>query len=255
MTNIEKYEEKKEEMQTLKVMASIAVNSGKYGSEYNESTILNIFLTAKSLEVDPLIALNGGFNIIQGKINMSAHFMSALVRRRGHSIKVLEITEKKCVIIGQRKDNGDSLKYEYTWEEAQRAELTGKKNWRTNPKQMLYCGCIRNIFRMLFSDIGIAYDEDEMSPQEIDDNSESVEITVPVEINESDKVFDFQEIKEKISEDGTSTDLLEEYINFLATTKKISVDEVIKTALIPSIFEPFKSSYIKEIARRSQASQ
>lgn len=209
MGNIIKFEDQQKEMQTLKAMAAIAVNSGKYGNEYNESTILNIFYTAKSLGVDPMVALNGGFNIIKGKINMSAHFMAALARRKGHSIKVIEMTDKKCIIIGQRKDNGDSLKYEYTWEEAVRSGLTGKDNWRNNPKQMLYCGCVRNVFRILFSDIGIAYDKDEMN---VDTSREDVnqDFVVPVLEMEEYTQENNQEPEESTLSDDQIIDIMSE---------------------------------------------
>jgi hypothetical protein len=163
MSNLVKQEDFDQDYKTLKAMAGTALQSGKYGPEYNEATVLNIFMTAKALNVDPMLALNGGFNIIKGKINMGAHFMAGLIRRQGHSIQVVELSATKCVIIAKRKDNNDSLKYEMTIQEAECARLTGKDNWKSNPKQMLYCAAVRNVARILFSDIvGVAYDEDEM---------------------------------------------------------------------------------------------
>lgn len=163
MTNLVKHQGFDQDYKILKAMAGTAVQSGKYGHEYNEATVLNIFMTAKALNVDPMLALNGGFNIIKGKINMGAHFMAGLIRRQGHSIQVLELSATKCIILAKRNDNNDSLKYEMTIEEAHCAKLTGKDNWKSNPKQMLYCAAVRNVARILFSDIvGVAYDEDEM---------------------------------------------------------------------------------------------
>ena len=162
MTTLVKHEN--QDLQTLKQMAVVAFESGKYSkTDYNEATIMNIFLTAKALGVDPMMALNGGFNIIKGKINMGAHFMAALIRRKGHSVQVLELSEQKCVILAKRKDNGDSLKYEYTIQDAVKAGVSRKDNWVNYTKQMLYCSCIKNVSRILFPDlVGIAYDEEEM---------------------------------------------------------------------------------------------
>lgn len=171
MSNITKFEQQHKDLETLKAMAAVAVQSGKYSADYNHSTVLNIFMTARALGVDPMLALNGGFNIIKGKISMGAHFMVALARRAGHSIKVIEMTAQKCTIIAKRRDNEDSLKYEMPWEEAVQAGLTNKDNWQKNPKQMLYCACVRNIFRMLFSDIAIPYDADEMGSASQDDQT------------------------------------------------------------------------------------
>lgn len=258
MSQVIKYEEQKKEIETLKAMAAIAVNSGKYDGNYNEATVLNIFLTAKSLGIDPMVALNGGFNIIKGKINMGAHFMTALARRKGHSIKVVEMTETKCVIIAQRKDNGDSLKYEYTWQEAQRAGLTGKDNWRNNPKQMLYCGCVRNIFRMLFSDLGIAYDADEMNIAPIEEES-AIEVEIPLpktileaQIDQKEPQPDhnaLEKLKERLELDGVSIEKLEQYLDYRAKEKKCAVEDIVKAALEDLIYPKFKTFYLKYVSK------
>jgi hypothetical protein len=264
MSNIIKHQDQQQELQTLKAMAAIAVNSGKYGGDYNEATILNIFFTAKSLGIDPMVALNGGFNIIKGKINMGAHFMTALARRKGHSIKVIEMTDKKCVIIGQRKDNGDSVKYEYTWEEATRADLTGKPNWKSNPKQMLYCGCVRNVFRILFSDLGIAYDADEMNVEDhVIEEGVHVEVNPPAiamvaaqeaSVEEDDSGF-FERLTQELQKDSIGVDHLEDYLTDLSTKKKQPVEQILKAALMPEFIAKFKNAYLKFVEKLQVASQ
>lgn len=257
------------DLQTLKSMALIAVNSQKYNADYNEATIMNIFLTAKSLGIDPMIALNGGFYIVKGKINMSAHFMVALARRKGHSIKVIEITDEKCVIIGQRKDNGDSIKYEYTWKDAVRAGLTNKQNWKDSPKSMLYAACVRTVFRMLFSDLGIAYDADEMNAS-IPNQEENAEDALGIEIpsvalpyestefevssseNQKDDRSKIEVLKNHLQEDGIDCSYLEEFIKNLSEKNKKSIDQILDSALIPQLLPKFKSAYTKELMKRDQ---
>ena len=263
MSNITKHQEQQQELQTLKAMAVIAVNSGKYGGEYNEATILNIFLTAKSLGIDPMVALNGGFNIIKGKINMGAHFMTALARRKGHSIKVIEMSDKKCVIIGQRKDNGDSVKYEYTWDEAARANLTGKDNWKNCPKQMLYCGCVRNVFRILFSDLGIAYDADEMNiDTSLEEEATHVEVSAPSiamvaaqEATAGDDEDDYQRLRDELEKASIPLDHIDEYLSDLSAKYKRATDKVIKSALNPDYITKFKNAYLKFVDKIQAAHQ
>jgi hypothetical protein len=260
MSQLMKYKDQQQELQTLKAMAAIAVNSGKYGGDYNESTILNIFLTAKSLGIDPMVALNGGFNIIKGKINMGAHFMTALARRKGHSIKVIEMTATKCVIIGQRKDNGDSVKYEYTWEEATKAGLTGKDNWRNCPKQMLYCGCVRNVFRILFSDLGIAYDADEMNvetsfeeePAHVEVHTPAVAMVAAEESNEQDE-GDYQRLRDALDKDSITLDHIDSYLSDLVAKHKQPLEKVLKTAL--TYLGKFKLTYLKFVDQIQSAPQ
>jgi hypothetical protein len=108
-------------------------------------------------------ALNGGFHVIDGKISMSTPLMADMIRRAGHSIKIIEWTTEKCVIIGRRKDNDDSVKVEFTKEDAKLAELLGKSNWRKYPKAMLYNRAMSMLSRVLFPDVtGNPYCEDEV---------------------------------------------------------------------------------------------
>lgn len=255
MVNITKFEQQHKDLETLRAMAAVAVQSGKYNSDYNHATVLNIFMTARALDVDPMLALNGGFNIIKGKINMGAHFMVALARRQGHSIKVVEMTAQKCVIIAKRKDNEDSLKYEMDWEEATQAGLTGKDNWLKNPKQMLYCACVRNVFRMLFCDIAIPYDADEMSLDSQIDVQSGLEDAIVVQ-TASESVLENKSIKEplkqvpdefredlerRLKEKGIDCSLLDEWLQLRSMSISKSVDEVVKGCL--DKFDGFKVAF------------
>ena len=257
MSNITKYEQQHKDLETLKAMARVAFHSGKYNAnDYNEATILNIFMTARALGVDPMLALNGGFNIIKGKINMGAHFMSALARRKGHSIKVVEMTHEKCIIIAKRKDNEDSLKYEMTMEEAVRAGLANKDNWRNNPKQMLYCACVRNVFRILFSDIAIPYDADEMNVEEalkqpedigvMEIQAEAVQIEPKAKEVASEAFPDkepLDELRRHLDLDEIPSARLEEWIDLRSRTKNQPPEMIIQTCLDPAVISQFKKSF------------
>ena len=161
MSNIIVKEEEKS-LSELKQLAKIAYDSKQYANQ-SEIGILNLMLSAKDLGISPLKALNGGFYLVNGKVTMSTSMMADMIRRAGHSIKIVEMSAKQCVIIAQRKDNGDSLKFEFTMEDANTAGLTGSPTWKKFPKQMLYNRCMSTVARTLFSDvIGNAYDPDEM---------------------------------------------------------------------------------------------
>lgn len=267
MSNVTKYEQQHKDLETLRAMAAVAVRSGKYNAtDYNEATILNIFMTARALGVDPMLALNGGFNIIKGKINMGAHFMSALARRAGHSIKVVEMTAEKCVIIAKRKDNEDSIKYEMTMDEARAAGLTGKDNWRNNPKQMLYCGAIRNVFRILFSDIAIPYDADEMNVEDVLHQPDDVGVMdAPImtvqaatgEIidsrpNKEAPEGSYESLREQLELEGIDPQRLEEWVKLRCQAKGEKPEVIIKACLAPEILPKFKSSYAKWLTAAQQ---
>jgi methionine salvage enolase-phosphatase E1 len=154
-----KYEQQKQELDYFRMLAATAA---KGGTSNSIETLMNIMLTAKDLGISPMKAINGGFYIVNGKIAMSTALMADRIRKQGHSLKIPEWTNQKCVILGVRKDNGDSVKFEFTIEDAQTAGLTSSPTWKKFPKQMLYNRAMSTIARTLFPDVvGNAYSEDE----------------------------------------------------------------------------------------------
>lgn len=233
----------------LKTMASIAVRSGKYVG-YDESTILNIYFSAIGLGIEPTLALNSGFNIIKGKLNMGAPFMLALIRRAGHSVQCLEMTATKCIVKGTRKDNGDSMTYEMTLAEAEAAGNAGKTTWKSNPKQMLYWDCIRNLYRMLFSDLGIAYDADEMNVDSPAQQHEVVGLSSgPIEMVPDTR--NLETLKANIEKVGLPVEELENCLEESASRKGKPVEQVIVEAQEPHLIEKFQKFYAEYLDKKA----
>lgn len=154
-------DKERQEIDHIKALVTIAVKSGQYPG-ISEAALMNIALSARDLGVSPYKAFNGGFYVVNGKICMSTNLMADRIRAAGHSIKIPEWTAEKCVIIGVRKDNGDSVKFEFTMDDAQRAGLSNSPTWKKFPKQMLYNRAMSTLARTLFPDVvGNAYSEDE----------------------------------------------------------------------------------------------
>jgi hypothetical protein len=161
MNTVVNYQDQKNDITHLRELAQLAVKSGNYPN-LNEMSMLNIMLSARDLGVSPMKALNGGFYVVNGKISMSTSLMADRIRKEGHSIKIMEFTREKCVIMGIRCDNKDSVKLEFTWEDATLAGLTGGAMWKKYPKTMLYNRAMSMLARMLYSDVvGACYSEDE----------------------------------------------------------------------------------------------
>lgn len=223
----------------FKELCKTAMASGKYGSDMNEATMLNIMLTAKDLGISPMKAINGGFYIVNGKISMSTTIMADRIRSGGHSIKILESSSKSCVLLGTRKDNGDTCKIEYTIEDAQLAGLTNSPTWKKHPKAMLYNRAMSMLARMLFPDVvGNAYSEDEgheikgipaSKRPDIDPDAITVE-AVDVETGEIKPVQRTLEELHIETAVGTIEDV-QEYVKFIAIHKKVDEGNVINTLL------------------------
>lgn len=185
------------EMMVYHTMAEQAVTSKMYSTNYKEkSAVMMIMLSARELGIPPMQALNGGLNIIQGKVEISARMMNALIRKAGHQIIVKECSDTQCVLIGKRCDTGESQSSSFTIQDAQKAGLVKVGGgWTKFPKDMCFARALSRLARQLFSDvIGIGYVEGEIK-------SSDVEVVMPEEIMK-EEVF---EIKEE--------ELLQKYLN------------------------------------------
>lgn len=161
MTAITQYQEKQNNLNHLKTLAKIASESKQY-QDKSEMALLNLMMTAHDMGISPMKAINGGFYIVNGKVCMSTSLMSDRIRKAGHSVKIMAMTSQKCVISATRKDNGDTLNLEYTWEDAAAAGLTNSPTWKKYPKVMLYNRCMSTVARILFPDVvGNTYSEEE----------------------------------------------------------------------------------------------
>jgi hypothetical protein len=128
--------------------------------------IMAIFLTAKELNLPPMVCLNGGMYTFSGQVTLSAQLMHMMIINAGHRVKIIEMTTEKCKLNFIRS-NGDHNTYEFTVEEAQKAGYLGKTNWKTHLKDMLYARALSGGARKYFPDaIMGAYVQGEMGPED-----------------------------------------------------------------------------------------
>lgn len=233
MSIITKNDQFKQQLDVLKNMAKIATDSKQYAS-MSESSLLNLMLSANDLGISPMKAINGGFYIVNGKVCMSTSLMVDRIRRAGHSIQIKAMTKEKCIILATRKDNGDSLSYEYTWEDATLAGLTNSPTWKKYPKQMLYNRCMSNVARILFSDVvGNCYSEEER----FDIQNVPAEQR-PLEDPESAEVIEAQPVQIEISTDDEKiTESQAAQIDFFLLEDKKAVEKICKVYEIESVYE------------------
>lgn len=153
------------EMMVYHTMAETAVSSKMYKGIGEKAGVMMIMLAARELGIAPMQALNGGLNIIQGKVEISARMMSALIRKAGHIIAVKECSESQCILEGRRWDTGENVQCSFSVAEAQKAGLVKPGGgWTKFPKDMCFARALSRLARQLFSDvIGIGYIEGEIS--------------------------------------------------------------------------------------------
>lgn len=136
----------------------------KHYQTMGEAGLFAIVQKAKSLNIHPLEALNGGLYFVQGKVGMSSEMMASLIRGKGHSIvKDPRSDNTVCILRGKRADNGDTWDVSFSIDDAKRAGLL-KNMWDKYPAVMLYNRCMSMLARQLFPDVikGAGYTHDEL---------------------------------------------------------------------------------------------
>lgn len=177
------------EMQVFQLMAGQAIASKMYANNFKDASgVLMVILAARELGIQPLQALNGGLNLINGKVEISARMMGALIRRSGHKFKTTQISPLGCTIVGIRGDTGESQTASFTVAEAQQAGLVKQGGgWTKWPSDMCYARALSRLARQLFQDvIGIGYVEGEIQ----DSNAMIVLPDEPVEPDHLQNDFD-----------------------------------------------------------------
>lgn len=150
------------EFNMFQTIAKNAQVSGLYGGVGGEAKIFMILLAARELGISPMIALNGGIWNIQGKIEISARLMNAMIRRAGHTMQI-DSNAERCIIKGKRCDTGEEHTETFTWSMAEKAGLAGGNVWKKYPEDMLYNRCMSRFARRFCPDvIGTAYVEGEI---------------------------------------------------------------------------------------------
>lgn len=165
------------EMMVFTTISKQAAESNLYKSYGGQPGIMMTILAARELGVPPMLALNGGIANIQGKLEISARLMNAMMRRAGIKISIKESTDDICTLVGARGDTGDTATVSYSVVEAQKAGLVKSGGgWTKNPKDMCFARAISRLARQIAPDIiGGCYIEGEIKATE-------AEVVVPNDI-------------------------------------------------------------------------
>ena len=161
----------------LQSLAQVANQSGLYKGVGGEANILMVLLAANDLGIKPTIALNGGIWNIKGKIELSARLMTSMIRKAGHSIKIVQLDSKVCILEGTRSDSKDSMQALFTIQDAAKAQLLHNPAWQKYTEDMLYARALSRLARRLYPDvIGSAYVEGEIRDCDLPDVTAETEI-------------------------------------------------------------------------------
>lgn len=189
--------------------------------------IYAIVQKARSMNMNPLEALNGGMYFVQGKVEMQGVSMLSIIRQHGHSVMVdPKSTNSQVIMHGKRRDNGDTWTVDFSIDDAKRAGIY-KGPWEKYPKDMCMWRCVSKLGRFLFSDIlkGV-YVQGEISDAPPLDSHVSMQ-------DRQDKV-EVLEVQKVSKEDAEK---LEAVIKECSSEYQTTIDKFLKKNKISSIFD------------------
>jgi hypothetical protein len=166
----------------MMAQADVLVKSGLLPETIRSaSAAVAIMMTGRELGLPPMLSFRA-IAIIKGKPTLSAQLMGALIRREGHSYKIIESTNLRCVIEFRRK-SGEMYSHVFDLEDAKRAGLTGD-NWTKYPKAMLFSRCMSAGARAFMPDViaGMYTTEELSGSVTVDEETGEIEpVTVETE--------------------------------------------------------------------------
>jgi hypothetical protein len=90
--------------------------------------------------------------VIDGRPALYAEAQRALVFQAGHELWITEATNTRASWTGRRRDAEETSSVTWTMDDAKRAGLAGKRNWRLYPRAMLINRASAELCRALFPD-------------------------------------------------------------------------------------------------------
>ena len=125
---------------------------------------LTIMIKGRELGLQPMEAFSG-INVIQGRPELSASLMTALLIRGGVAIETIESSDEICHLRFTREVGPKVVEIEtrFTMEDAKRAGLLSNQVWKKYPADMLYARALSRGARRIGADLlGGAYVQGEI---------------------------------------------------------------------------------------------
>jgi len=173
MTALEKYEPPKSSLELAPEAWGLAQRLSR--TEFvpaairgKNEAVLACILTGHEVGISPMQAL-AKIHVVDGRPAMSAELMRAVVLREGHELWIEEQSSTRCILGGKRKGSERETRVTWTMDDAKRANLSGKQNWRTYPSAMLLARATAALCRAIFPDVlaGISYTVEELEDGDV----------------------------------------------------------------------------------------
>lgn len=105
-------------------------------------------MRGRELGLDPFDAL-GSIYIVHGRVGYYAEFMRRRIIQAGHTFRVVENTDNRCIVEGIRREGGEPTRATFTAEQAKRAKI----NLGDYPADKLLARATSRLCRQVFPDV------------------------------------------------------------------------------------------------------
>lgn len=133
------------------------------GLRNRPEAVLAAILSGREVGLPPMQSL-AMIDVIDGRPSLRAQAARALIQSKGHDVWLEESTITRCVLCARRRGEDHVHKVTWTADDAQRAGLNGKPNWRRYPRNMLVARATGELARLAFADVlgGLAWMAEEL---------------------------------------------------------------------------------------------
>lgn len=131
----------------IQIMADAMAGSGLFGMK-NPVQAMALMLVAQAEGQHPA-TIAQDYDVIQGKATRKTHSVLARFQQAGGKVEWHELTEAKADATFAHPAGG-ALRMVWTFDQAKKAGLTGKDNWKNYPRAMLRARCIAEGVRAVY---------------------------------------------------------------------------------------------------------
>ena len=119
---------------------------------HNPAAIAACILYGDEVGLGPMQSL-AKIAVIDGRPALYAEACRALILAAGHELWIEEQTTSRVTISGRRRDSQQTTSVTWTMDDARKANLAGRQNFRTYPRQMLAARATTELARLVFADV------------------------------------------------------------------------------------------------------
>jgi len=174
----------------IQTMANAVVKSQLFGMKTVEQATA-LMLIAQAEGYHPALAARD-YHIIQGRPTLKAETMMARFQQQGGKVDWKTLTDEEVTATFSHPSGG-SATITWTFEQARKAGLTGKDNWRNYPRAMLRARVVSEGIRTVFPGVVLGV----YTPEEVQDiptqpktrDMGTVDVVEPVEEERVDHPF------------------------------------------------------------------